>query len=721
MKKSKLLIFIFFVFFTVQCSAQSFLGTLEKNIEHYYQKDDSGYNALDRIIINLQQDPDAVDMVTKEVYQKKTLEVKEVDKLFAGFDLATGKWSDINYNDKRESGWDPKIHTERILLLTSLYTDPQSIYYHKETFKNLLHSALKFWFDAHLTCKNWWYNEIGIPKTLGPVFIMLRDELSADEIKQAVIVLNHSTFKMTGQNKVWLAGNVLFKAILIKDESLAKSARDTIFSELKISGAEGIQIDNSFHQHGPQQQFGNYGLSFVNTLSFWSRVFSGTSLQIDNEHIAILRNLMLQGYSWITWKGFLDINSFGRQFFKGVDRSKALAIAYSMLDMTFVDPANANLYKAFISRNYGAHYISKLNGTKYFWRSDMTVHRSANWFATLKMSSIRVQATEALNRENLKGYFLGDGNYFVSVDGDEYEGIFPYLNWEKLPGVTNFQTPEPIKVLGFSGYRNKGDFTGGVVSGNIGISAFQLNRDSLTGNKAYFWINDKLICLGAAINSDLQQPIFTTINQTKLKGPVYFNDGNIKELKDTTFQSKSIKWVYHNKIGYYNLQPSNITISSKNQTGSWGDIAFVYDKEKPITKPVFTLDIAHNISSKINNYAYALFPDVTLDRFKTVKPDFTIVKNNKQVQAIATNNGAILMLAVYEPIAIQIKSFPALKFTSPGLYIVEKSKNGWLVSISDPTQKLQNAVWEIGGKKQLTVLPKDLNKGETTQININLN
>ncbi|MBK0383934.1 hypothetical protein I5M32_13275 [Pedobacter sp. SD-b] len=717
----KLSFFIFLLVFSVQCQAQEFFGTLEKNIAQYYHKNDSGYNSLDSIINNLHQDPDAVDMVTKEVYEKKTPVDSEVKKILSGFDLTTGKWDDINYNDKRESGWDPKIHAERILLLTTLYTNPQSKYYLKAEIKPVLHQALKFWFDANLICKNWWYNEIGIPKTLGPVFIMLRNELSADEVNKAVIVLNHSKIKMTGQNKVWLAGNVLFKAILIKDEALAKTARDTIFSELRISGNEGIQQDFSFHQHGPQQQFGNYGLSFVNTLSFWSRVFSGTSLKADKEHLAILKDLMLNGYSWITWKGYLDINSFGRQFFKGVDRSKALAIAYSMLDMTFVDPENANQYMEFISRNYSPKYLPQLNGTKHFWTSDMTVHRSPNWFATLKMSSNRVQATEALNRENLKGYFLGDGNYFVTVDGDEYEGIFPYLNWKKLPGVTNFQTSAPLKVLGFSGYRNKGDFTGGVVSGKNGISAFSLNRDSLSGNKATFWLNDKMVCLGSNIHSDIQKPVFTTINQTKLKGPVYFYDNKTRELKDTVYSSKSIKWVYHNKIGYYNLQPANISISAKNQTGSWGDIAFVYDKEKPITKPVFTLDIYHDFLAQTGSYAYELVPGEDFEKFKTFSPDFEIIQNNKKAQVIATRNGSTLMLAIYEPTSIKAKSFPVLKFMTCGLYILEKSKAGWLVSISDPTQKLENANWQIGGKSESTPLPQNLNKGKTIQINIPFN
>ncbi|RZJ89367.1 MAG: hypothetical protein EOO20_11185, partial [Chryseobacterium sp.] len=634
MRYLKLYLTAFSILIAFQCHAQSFIGTLEKNVINYYQKDQSGYGALDSIINQLEQDPNAVDMVTKEVYQKKELGIAEVNQLMASFNQETGKWNDLNYDDRRESAWDPKIHTERILLLTSLYSNRQSKYYKQQELNKILHRSLKFWFDAKLTCKNWWYNEIGVPKTLGPVFIMLRDELSADEIKKGVLVLNRSTIKMTGQNKVWLAGNVLFKAILVNDEGLAKLARDTIFSELKISGAEGIQSDYSFHQHGPQQQFGNYGLSFVNTLSFWARVCAGTPLKVDNERLALLSDLMLQGYSWITWKGYFDINSFGRHFFKGVDKSKALATAYSMLDMTFVDPVHANQYKSFISRNYSRNFSPQLNGTKHFWRSDMTVHRSANWFATLKMSSDRVQATEAINKENLKGYFIGDGNYFLNVLGDEYEGIFPYWNWKKLPGVTNFQTEAPLKVLGYSGYRNKGDFSGGVVSGKNGITAFKLNRDSLTGNKAYFWLNEKLICLGAEIASDLNFPVFTTINQVNSKGPVYFYDGGVKELKDTSYHSKMIKWAYHDKIGYYNLQPSDISISSKNQTGSWGDIAFVYDREKPVTGKVFTMEVKHDLISSDASYAYAIVPNVNIEGFKTFKPDFTIIQNDKKAQVV---------------------------------------------------------------------------------------
>ncbi len=92
-----------------------------------------------------------------------------------------------------------------------------------------------------LYVKNWWYNEIGIPKTFGPAFIMLRDKLTPEDLNGAIAVMDKSRFGRTGQNKVWLAGNVLIKAILTDDHNLAKEARDSILSEITTGQPEGIK------------------------------------------------------------------------------------------------------------------------------------------------------------------------------------------------------------------------------------------------------------------------------------------------------------------------------------------------------------------------------------------------------------------------------------------------------------------------------------------------
>ena len=85
--------------------------------------------------------------------------------------------------------------------------------------------------------------------------------MTEKEKQEAIRVMEQSQFGMTGQNKVWLAGNVLIRGLLLNDAELIKEARENICSEIVLGQKEGIQPDWSFHQHGPQQQFGNYGLS----------------------------------------------------------------------------------------------------------------------------------------------------------------------------------------------------------------------------------------------------------------------------------------------------------------------------------------------------------------------------------------------------------------------------------------------------------------------------
>jgi chondroitin AC lyase len=695
--------------------AQSLFETLDKNIKSYYLMSDDRYKTLEPVLSSLPIDSKAEDRVTVELYQKIRPDDSKVELLINSF-TSKGTWSDINYNDKKNSGWDPKYHTERILLLTIQYVDPESKYYRDSRLQHILHKSLEYWFKAKLVCPNWWYNEIGVPKTLGPAFIMLRPELSPREIIEAAKVMSHSGFRQTGQNKVWQAGNVLFKAILLRDAALMKRARDTIFSELKMSKEEGIQSDFSFHQHGPQQQFGNYGLSFINTQTFWARMFAQTPLQVEREKIAILRNLMTQGFNWVIWKGYLDINSLGRQFFKGVQKSKALGTAYSMLDMTFIDPEHQQQYLDFIARNYSKDAINDLTGTNHFWRSDMTVHRSPLWTSYIKMSSDRVRATEAINNENMRGYHVGSGTTFITVDGDEYDEIFPYWNWKRLPGVTNFENPGPVPTLA-GGYKNTGDFTGGVTNGRDGITAFRLNRDSLLANKAWFHFNDQLICLGSDIRTKKTLPIFTTINQINLVGSVHYFDTTLKEASpESSHPTESIKWIYHDKVGYYYLKPTRGTLISKTQTGNWAHIAGMYKGDADISKPVVTIEVANNVK-EANNYAYVVLPATTLEAMNVYEPNFAVVRNDKTAQVIASKDNAIMMASIYEAQKVTV-STTVIDFMNAGLYILEKTAAGWKVHLSDPRQKLKKISLAVNGKTVSANLPQGTHKGKTVMIEV---
>lgn len=677
------------------------------------------------IIKGLQQNEVVGDQVILELYQKGSLDYNRAKELLASIGI-DGSWKDINYADTNRSGWDPKKHSERVLFLTKVYLTPESPLLKSERLSQAIHLALKFWFDSGLVCSNWWYNQIGIPKTFGPVFIMLEKELSEQEREGALKVMNMSQFGMTGQNKVWLAGNVLMRALLTNDAALALQARDQIFSEITMSSGEGIQADFSFHQHGPQQQFANYGLSFVSNTTFWGRLFQGTTAALDASQTKILRDFLLSAYNWMVWKGSFDINGLGRQLFRDAQQTKALATATTMLDMTLIDPAFKRDYLDFIDRNYAVSGGRVLNGNLHFWRSDQTIHRSAGWFASVKMSSTRVIGTESVNGDNLKGYYLADGATYIMVDGQEYRDIFPVWDWKKIPGVTSYQNAEPLKVLGLEGYRNQSDFTGGVSSerpggvqvGDLGVSATHLERDSLSAKKAWFFVNDMMLCLGAEINSPFESEVATTLNQCLLKGPVTYFDGARKIMgAQTTLSAGNIRWVFHRSVGYYFLAPASVALSNRRQVGDWHDIISSAVPERD-SADVFTLSWDHGPKPVNGSYAYAVIPNISLEKLASLSLSVEVLRNDGFCQGIISKDKLVLMMVIHKRVNLIVPQVGAFEMLTPGCYLFEKNSRGWSVSLSDPTQKRDKLSFRKDGKLFEVSLPVEQNAGMTVHVRL---
>ena len=240
-----------------------------------------------------------------------------------------GSWPDINYNDQKRSGWSVKEHADRVLELAKLYRAEEGDCHWGPKLESVIHLALGYWFREKPVCKNWWYNQIGVPKTLGPAFLLMKEQLNPEEKEAAIEVMENAKFGMTGQNKVWLAGNVLMRGLLQDNFELVKAARDTIVSEITTGMQEGIKSDWSFHQHGPQQQFGNYGLAFLTEMSSYSGLFAGTVFALNKEQQGILNSFLLNGYRWIVWKGYMDVNALDRQLFHSGQIHKAFSLAFA--------------------------------------------------------------------------------------------------------------------------------------------------------------------------------------------------------------------------------------------------------------------------------------------------------------------------------------------------------------------------------------------------------
>lgn len=699
--------------FTPVFAQRSAIEQLSTNVIDYHLAESNV--KLKHKLYNSTFDKDNDDQVIIELFQRRQTIPLSMDNLFKEF-RANGTWMDIDYKDKERSGWELKGHMDRILSITKEYLNEESAYYKDEHLKTMIHQSLGYWFKYMPQNKNWWYNEIGIPKTLGPVLVMLRDELSPQEYNAGLKVMNQSHFGMTGQNKVWLAGNMFYKALLTNDEALARQARDTIFSEIQISNKEGIKADFSFQQHGPQQQFGNYGLAFLTTMASWATIFTKTNFSLSANKITILRNLFDKGYNQLIWKGYFDINSLGRQFFKYVQEQKALAIAFAAYDLMKVDSEHKRIYQQFVDRNFMTENKPILTGITNFFTSDMMVYRSRNWYSSIKMSSKRVIGAEAGNNENLKGYYLGDGAYYISVSGKEYDTIFPLWNWRNLPGVTSFESTEPLKVLDWKGYRNVSDFTGGISNGLNGVMSFILNRDSLTAKKSYFFINDQLVCLGTGITTSRTDPVVTTLNQTWLNGKVNYLVKNSEILeRDTELTNQQLTWVYHDDITYIPLENTRLNISNKVHKGSWHDIIAKYGDDT-LSAEIFTIKVTPEIKPSNSSYAYAILPNFKPEELTAVELDFDIVKNDNQAQIIKSKDNQIVLMAVFEAFKQQFPTIGELDFKQPGLYQLDWVGDQMIITLADPTQKLDTMEFVINETRYHQKMPRGAYRGKAIQI-----
>lgn len=651
------------VFFLITCctaysqkSLNDSIALIKRNYINATIGQDEGKKVLLKRLVTIPLEQEVSDQNVVELQQLYPISSQEI-KYLTNTLCADGSWKDINYKDTKYSGWEPKTHAERILKLTKYhYQNKQKLQSSEiSQLTNTIHQVMNFWFSQELVCKNWWYNQIGIPRTLGPAFLLFEDEMSEQEKQNAIKVMNKSVFGMTGQNKVWLAGNVLIRALLENNWELTKEAREVITSEITLGQKEGIKADWSFHQHGPQQQFGNYGLSFLSNMSFYSELFAETSLAFSKEQQSILTSLLLEGYQWIIWQGHLDVNGLNRQLFRNADLDKGFCLLFSAYSlMKSSEPETAGKIKEMINRESLSSRISNtFTGNKHFWESDYTIHRTPKWMASVRMASERIIGTELVNEDNLKGYYMADGALYTYVRGDEYHNIFPFWNWRRIPGITTYDSNAPIPNPNKTDSRNHSSYVSGVTYKNTGITAMQLKRNKLEANKAWIFTDNYILCMGSNICADSTATILTSIDQR-------FKRGKIWSYRNERF--------FHDKTGYIVLQADTCIAITEKKQGQWHDFMGMY-KPKILKDNLFSIYLKHKTKQPAC-YIYLVLPNSSPKLVKDFKTnDIQILQNDEKMQVVIIDS--LCYVSAYQTGNLKLKNGKNIYIPQAGTYMID--------------------------------------------------
>jgi chondroitin AC lyase len=645
-----------------------------------------------------------------------------------------GSWPDIDYLNKEPGSWSTTRHLSRLLSMAGAYSKPGHPLAGNAELRAAILKGLRHWTQNDYVNSNWWYNQIGVPETMAPILILMGDAVPAELREQTMQrVLGRSKMGMTGQNKVWLAEIAFMKGLIANDPDLMARAREQILSELRITTQEGVQPDYSFHQHGPQQQWGNYGGAFGSDMIHWANIFQGTSYALTPRQLDVLRRYLQEGPAWALWQGRMDISGCGRQIFRNCQSSKGRAVLRQLEAMKSLDPGEADAYARLISSDRGASENTVV-GNKHFWRSDMTIHRRPTWYASVKMSSTRVIGAETCNGENLLGLHLGDGVTYFYRTGTEYNDLFPVWDWRRLPGTTCRQD-EGSLVPNSKACRGRSDFVGGLSDGEYGVAGMEYLRNGLRARKAWFFLDRIVVCLGAGIDCSAPETVLTSVNQCVLNGPVTVGvDQQSREIENGQHSLDRLKWVHHDGIGYIFPNPITATVAAQTQKGDWHRV-HSRESTRSVERNVFSLWIDHGAQPHDAQYAYVVIPDADVAAMPLLCDSLpvTILSRTASTLAVASQEGKRIQAVFFEPGRVAWDADSSIEVEAPCLVALDTTDGVTHLHVADPTHARKTVkLWlsgkytgsdarydEIRGQTELTVnLPQEGAAGRTVSLEL---
>jgi len=681
------------------------------------------------------QDSD-FDIIQKRIfdeYQKspntKDLD-EEVKKLQTSI-LSNGSWEDINYSDKSMSGWKPDRHIKRLGKLARAYSrSGSSLHQDSKLYEKIL-SGMRYWTSLEPAPKsdNWWWLSISVPQEIGRLLVAMRFAKPSipKDLENAMLTWMDKSVSITtspgkdGSNLTDITQHMIMKAVLTGNTELLENAVSITSQSIKVSQGDGIQRDGSFHAHGPELYMHGYGREYLSGIRNVAVYIVGTSFSFSPEQIALISDFARNGYLQSMRGRFVDFSVLGR----GIARNNATRTNSSLVkQLQAIDiDEHKQEYQYAIDRIEGKQAPSYQIKSKniHYWRSDYTVHHRPEFMVSLNIASSRTIRTESGNKENLNGQWLTEGATNIAVRGDEYFNIFPNWEWNKIPGTTTPENKKLRKRTEWVAELGNADFVGGVSDGLNGVSVYKMDAYKTMAKKAWFFFEDKVICLGAEISADRPENINTTINQSRLRGPVFIaGQSEFKKMdaRNSEF-NKDLNWIFHDEIGYYFPVDQNIVISAKDQPGSWAEING-NSSNKPINREVFKVSINHGLNPKNEKYSYVLLPGVkTTEELKSkAVSDIKILSNDGKVQAVEDKTNNLIGFVFYQKGNFEWEG-NELSVNQPCLIQLHKESAGkWKVSLAEPTQLLKGSIkvtLKIDGKSEEINfnLPKDDYAGST--------
>ena len=640
---------------------------------------------------------------------------------------ANGAWTDIEYFATDITEWRPMTHLDRLKVLISAYVFDKSTLYQNAALKKSIDAALNYWCENEFASSNWWHNDIAVPKALGVSLILMKfgkEKVHHDlEYKLVFKMIQGDPYVKTGANKSDIAMHYFYRALITEDKNLLVSSLQQLFYPIQlVNDAEGLQYDFSYLQHGPQLYIAGYGEEFMKGISKVMAYVRGTPYAVSKEKLQLFSSFITDTYLPIIRAKYIDFNVHGR----GVSRPGILnktSETNILKQMTLIEPEKAKVWQEGIEKMDSLVKYNTYTNHRHthFWKADYSIHLRKKYHFNVRLASNRTNKSEAGNRENIYGKHMTDGVTNIQVYGPEYYNIFPIWEWDKIPGTTTQDRAGDDPLVEQWGVPAKNNFAGGVSSQEYGVSAMKVDYDSVQANKAWFFFDNQIVCLGSNINSSSDNPITTTLNQSWFQNKVLLDTKTLGK-GDSISSSNTNSVIIHDDVIYFLPEQQNLTVTTKEQAGSWYKINEARSKER-ITGNVFKAWIDHGVRPKNATYAYVVYPG-TSKYSPTESKMINVLANTEHLQAVSHQGLGIVQMVVYYPGTYEVADVK-LTVDKPAIIQLIKKDNTYELAIVDPLQipnnKIQVNLETKGNAKKHTLLvdmPTGTHCGSTKVIEL---
>lgn len=559
---------------------------------------------------------------------------------------------------------------------------------------------------------NWWNWQIGAPRRLLDAAVLIGPHL-ADRQSRALgdavdhflpeCRLNDYSGTSTGANRVDLCTVTLLRAILRSDPAkaaLAASALSPVFPY--VSEGDGIYRDGSFVQHTSVPYQGGYGAVMLSGLATLFAVLRGSRWEVTDPDRQIVFDTVERSFAPVVHDGFcMDLVSgrgIGREPYGDHRRGREIASSILLLG----DAASASerarwqgMVKGWALRDtcepmLGAAERSDLGfharlaavldddaipaadepaGHRLLAMSARAVHRRPGWCAGLSMASHRIGHYEHGNGENLRGWHTGSGMlyWWGEGHGDQYSDSFwatvdPY----RLPGTTvSTRRLADGAGEGWGDTCPPGRWVGGATDGTYATVGQHLNgfESTMEAFKSWFFLDDAVVCLGAAITSEDGVPVETVVDNRRTDAFLTVDD--------------RAGWAHLEGHGGYVVPCARLHTLREERTGG----------PEPVTRSYVTLWLDHGVDPGSAGYVYLLLPGASLARTRARAADpgwARVAANTARQQGVRVPSLGITAVNFWNDGAAG-----GLTASAPCAVLVRESGDGTAtLTVSDPRRDL---------------------------------